>query len=112
MGLLLQVSLGYPQLKFPIGILLVGILISIFIASIEKYAFTYQTEHFKLHYETEKKQIPNEYQRLKAIFPKFSFGGKLTKHQVETLKMFRVGVKEYLEELREIKNAQKLMHMD
>ena len=85
---------------------------SIFIASIEKYAFTYQTEHFKLHDETKKKQFPKEYQKLKAIFPKFSFGQKLTKRQVETLKTFRIGVKEYLEELREIKNAQKLMHMD
>ena len=112
MGLLLQVSLGYPQLKFPIGILLVGILMSIFIASIEKYAFSYQTEHFKLHDETKKKQFPKEYQKLKAIFPKFSFGRRLTKRQVETLKTFRIGVKEYLEELREIKKAQKFMHMD
>ena len=99
-------------MKFPIGILLGGILISIVIATIEKYAFTYQNEHFKLHDETEKKQIPNEYKKLKAIFPKFSFERKLTRHQVETLKMFRAGVKEYLQELREIKSAQKLMHMD
>ena len=99
-------------MKFPIGILLVGILISIFIASIEKYVFTYQTEHLKLHDETKKKQIPYEYKKLKLLFPKFSFDRKLTLHQVETLKMFRAGVKEYLEELREIKNAQKLMHMD
>ena len=99
-------------MKFPIGILLGGISISILIAAIEKYAIHYQTEHFKLYDETKKKQIPNEYKKLKAMFPEFSFDRKLTRHQVETLKTLRVKVKEYLEELKEIKGAPKLMHMD
>ena len=77
-------------------------MISIVIAMIEKCAIKFLSKH---QIETLKEPTPEEYSELQSIFPKYFFDSELTMYQMEQLKKFNTGVKEFLEELLEINPA-------
>ena len=77
-------------------------MISMVIAMIEKCTIKFLSKH---QIETLKEPTPEEYNELRSIFPKYFFDSELTMYQMEQLKKFNNGVKEFLEELLEINPA-------
>ena len=74
---------------------------------IEKYAFKFLSKH---QIRMLKEPIPEEYNELGLHFSKYLSDQESTTCQMEHLKKFNAGVKEYLEELLEITPAQQQHH--